>query len=289
MSQKIGFIGIGAMGSAIASRLIGSSTLLVNDLNPALASPLEERGARFAALDEIATCDVVFLSLPGPDNVVKLLLGDGGLAARMTPGSVVIDTTSSTPIVDEGLARELAVRSISYIDAPIAGGVRRAYDGLATLMVGASEKDFARVKPLLNTITANVFHLGPVGAGHAAKLVNNLLNHCNRFAAIEMLTLAERYGIAPEVMIDVLNMSSGRSYVTDYTYPEIVFPNLKQGFTLELMRKDAHLAGALADHVGQELRVGSLVAEMMDEAVDRLGGTADQTDLMRKWYPPAHD
>ncbi|OZE28891.1 NAD(P)-dependent oxidoreductase [Rhodococcus sp. 05-2254-6] len=289
MSQSIGFVGIGAMGSAIASRLVDTNTLLVNDLNPALALPLEERGARFAPLDEIATCDVVFLSLPGPDNVLKLLLGDGGLAEKMGPGSLVIDTTSSTPIVDEGLVRDLAVKSISYIDAPIAGGVRRAYDGLATLMVGATDEDFARAEPLLNTITSNVFHLGPVGAGHAAKLVNNLLNHCNRFATVEMITLAERYGIPPDVMIDVLNVSSGRSYVTDYTYPEIVFPNLKQGFTLELMRKDAHLAGALADHVGQKLRVGSLVAEMMDEAVERLGGSADQTDLMQKWYPPVTD
>ncbi|OZC61937.1 NAD(P)-dependent oxidoreductase [Rhodococcus sp. 15-725-2-2b] len=289
MSQTIGFVGIGAMGSAIASRLVDTNTLWVNDLNPALATPLEERGARFAPLDEIATCDVVFLSLPGPDNVLKLLLGDGGLAEKMDPGSLVIDTTSSTPIVDEGLVRDLAVKSISYIDAPIAGGVRRAYDGLATLMVGATDEDFARAEPLLNTITSNVFHLGPVGAGHAAKLVNNLLNHCNRFATVEMITLAERYGIAPDVMVDVLNVSSGRSYVTDYTYPEIVFPNLKQGFTLELMRKDAHLAEALADHVGQKLRVGSLVAEMMDEAVERLGGSADQTDLMQKWYPSVTD
>ncbi|OZF07783.1 2-hydroxy-3-oxopropionate reductase [Rhodococcus sp. 15-1154-1] len=289
MSQTIGFVGIGAMGSAIASRLVDTNTLWVNDLNPALAIPLKERGARFAPIDEIATCDVVFLSLPGPDNVLKLLLGDGGLAEKMNPGSLVIDTTSSTPIVDEGLVRDLAVKSISYIDAPIAGGVRRAYDGLATLMVGATDEDFARAEPLLNTITSNVFHLGPVGAGHAAKLVNNLLNHCNRFATVEMITLAERYGIAPDVMVDVLNVSSGRSYVTDYTYPEIVFPNLKQGFTLELMRKDAHLAGALADHVGQKLRVGSLVAEMMNEAVERLGGSADQTDLMQRWYPPVAD
>ncbi|KQU28509.1 MULTISPECIES: NAD(P)-dependent oxidoreductase [unclassified Rhodococcus (in: high G+C Gram-positive bacteria)] len=289
MSQIIGFVGIGAMGSAIASRLVDAHTLLVNDLNPALAAPLEQRGAQFVALDDIATCDVVFLSLPGPDNVLKVLLGAGGLAAKMAPGALVVDTTSSTPIVDEDLVHDLALRSISYIDAPIAGGVRRAHDGLATLMVGASDEDFARAQPLLTAITSNVFHLGPVGAGHAAKLVNNLLNHCNRFATIEMLSLAERYGITPEVMIDVLNVSSGRSYVTDYTYPEIVFPNLKQGFTLELMRKDAHLAGALADHVGQRLRVGSLVAAMMDEAVERLGGTADQTDLMQNWYPPVAD
>ncbi|MGU3438234.1 NAD(P)-dependent oxidoreductase [Actinomycetes bacterium M1A6_2h] len=289
MSKNIGFVGIGAMGSAIASRLVDTHTLLVNDLNPALATPLQERGARFVALDEIATCDVVFLSLPGPDNVLELLLGVGGLADKMGPGSLVVDTTSSTPIVDEGLVEKLQAQSICYIDAPIAGGVRRARDGLATLMVGASDEDFARAEPLLTMITSNVFHLGPVGAGHAAKLVNNLLNHCNRFATIEMITLAERYGIAPDVMINVLNVSSGRSYVTDYTYPEIVFPNLKQGFTLELMRKDARLAGALADHVGQKLRVGSLVAELVDEAVGRLGGTADQTDLMQNWYSPVAD
>lgn len=286
MSERVGFVGIGAMGSGIASRLVDSCELLVNDLNPDLAGPLVERGATFVPIEEIATCGVVFLSLPGPKNVLGLLLGEGGLAGKMSSGSIIIDTTSSTPIVDEGLVKQLAEFGIAYVDAPIAGGVRRAYTGDATLMVGASDEDFVRVAPLLAIVTRNVYHVGPVGAGHAAKLVNNLLNACNRFAAIETIGLAERFGIRQDLMVEVLNASSGRSYVTDYTYPEIVGKNLKQGFTVELMRKDVQLANELAEHVGLDLRVGALISSLMDEAVDRIGGSADQTDLMQGWFPP---
>ena len=178
---------------------------------------------------------------------------------------------------------ELWQSQISYIDAPIAGGVRRAYSGDATLMVGASDDDFERARPLLETVTREVFHVGPVGAGHAAKLVNNLLNACNRFAAIETINLAEACGIRQELIVEVLNKSSGRSYVTEYTYPTLVAEGLKQGFTLELMRKDVSLANELAEHVGRRVQVGSLVAQLMDEAVERIGAAADQTDLMTGW------
>ncbi|MGZ8758010.1 MAG: NAD(P)-dependent oxidoreductase [Aeromicrobium sp.] len=288
MTGPVGFIGIGAMGSAIATRLVDFYELLVNDLDPALADPLVERGASFAPTDEIAErCDTVFLSLPGPKNVLSLLTGDAGLAKKLQPGTLIIDTTSSTPIVDEGLVAELEELGINYVDAPIAGGVRRAYTGDATLMVGASDDDFERARPLLETVTREVFHVGPVGAGHAAKLVNNLLNACNRFAAIETINLAEAYGIRQDLMVEVLNKSSGRSYVTEYTYPTLVAAGLQQGFTLELMRKDVRLANELAEHVGNRLQVGSLVAQLMDEAVERIGGAADQTDLMTGWASQA--
>jgi 3-hydroxyisobutyrate dehydrogenase len=124
MSEAVGFVGIGAMGAAIASRLVDSHELLVNDLNPALGDPLVERGARFVGVDEIAdNCATIFLSLPGPSNVLGLLTGDGGLARKLKPGTLIIDTTSSTPIVDEGLVAELSHLQLSYIDAPIADTV----------------------------------------------------------------------------------------------------------------------------------------------------------------------
>lgn len=273
------------MGSAIASRLVDTYELWVNDLNPDVAAPLVERGARFVALEDIATCSVVFLSLPGPKNVLDLLLGDDGLVHRMQEGSLVIDTTSSTPLVDEDLAEQLAEHGVAYVDSPIAGGVPRAYSGDATLMVGASDRDFERARPYLTLVTNTVFHVGPVGAGHAAKLVNNLLNACNRFAALETINLAERFGIRQDLMVDVINVSSGKSWVTEYTYPALVATGKKQGFTLELMRKDVRLANDLAAHVGHDMPLSALVASFMDQAVERLGASQDQTDLMQQWYP----
>ena len=142
MTERVGFIGVGAMGSAIAGRLLGSHELLVNDRNPAAADELVAGGASFADLDEIAGVPVVFLCLPGPNNVTGLLLGPEGLAHRLAPGSVVIDITTSTPTTDNEIVVTLAERGVDFADSPIAGGVRRARDGTATLMVGASDQVF---------------------------------------------------------------------------------------------------------------------------------------------------
>lgn len=285
MVDKVGFIGVGAMGSAIASRLVGSTALLVNDLHPGAADDLVEAGAKFAGVDEIATsCAYVFLSLPGPRSVLDLLFGDGALAEKLPEGAVVIDTTSSTPATDEEIVRKLSPRGVLFVDSPIAGGVRRARRGDATLMVGASAEAFEAVSHLLRAVTSEVCHVGPVGAGHAMKLANNLLNACHRFAALQCVRLATQAGIDEKTAITVLNKGSGRSYVTEYTYPEIVHKHQLQGFTLELMRKDVRLANKLAAEYGHDTEIGRLVEGYLNEAVDRFGPGADQTELMLGWY-----
>ena len=287
MTERVGFIGVGAMGSAIAGRLLGSHELLVNDRNPAAADELVAGGASFADLDEIAqACRVVFLCLPGPTNVTGLLLGPEGLAHRLAPGSVVIDITTSTPTTDNEIVVALAERGVDFADSPIAGGVRRAKDGTATLMVGASDQVFDRIKGLLLEVTSDVFHLGPVGAGHAMKLVNNLLNACNRFAALEAVRLGQACGIDQDEVVAVLNKSSGRNYATEVTFPQLLTGGSykPQGFTLELMRKDVRLAVELADSIGHRTPVGKLAGALTDEAIARFGPGADQSQLMAEWY-----
>jgi 3-hydroxyisobutyrate dehydrogenase len=286
MADRAGFIGVGAMGSAIASRLVGSTTLLVNDLNPRAAEDLVDAGATFATLDEIArSCQYVFLCLPAPKDVTDLLFDKSSLADSITAGTVVIDMTSSTPAVDDEIARRLAAKEIRFVDSPIAGGVRRARTGDATLMVGADHEDFDTIKHLLLTVTPNVYHVGAVGTGHAMKLVNNLLNACHRFAALQCVRLAVKDGIDEAMAIAVLNSGSGRSYVTEYTFPELMRKNQLQGFTIELMRKDVRLANELAVSLDHDLEIGRLVEKYMDEAVGRFGPQADQTEMMLAWYP----
>ncbi len=287
MTERVGFIGVGAMGSAIASRFLRSHELYVNDRNPAAADELVDGGATFATADEIATaCQTVFLSLPGPANVTELLLGPEGLASRLAPGSVVIDTTTSIPTADAEIVAVLADRGVDFADAPIAGGVRRAKAGTATLMVGASEQVFDRIKGLLLTVTSDVFHLGPVGTGHAMKLVNNLLNACNRFAALEAVRLGQACGIDQDQVVAVINKSSSRNYATEYTFPQLLSGGSykPQGFTLELMRKDVHLAIELASGLGHRAPMGKLAEDLADEAIERFGPGADQSQMMAEWY-----
>ncbi|WP_270889646.1 NAD(P)-dependent oxidoreductase [Pedococcus sp. 5OH_020] len=294
MSEAVGFVGVGAMGSAIASRLVDTHELLVNDRNEASAARLVERGATFSSLEEIgARCRVVFLSLPRPSDVQELLIGAGGLADKLQPGSVIIDTTTGTPTTDQALTKELATRQIDFVDAPIGGGVSRAEAGTAALMVGAADDVFARVAPLLHEVTADVIHVGPVGSGHAAKLVNNLLNSCNRFAAMEAIRLGEVAGIPREVIVDVINRGSARNYATENTYPNMLMggtpeqPYKLQHFTLQLLDKDLRLANQLAEELHHDTPIGHLVQQFVDSALERFGPDADQSQMMAEWYADA--
>ena len=294
MSEAVGFIGVGAMGSAIASRLVDTYELHVNDRNPAVAERLVERGATFSSLEEIAaTCKYVFLSLPRPTDVLDLLVGEGKLAELLQPGSVVIDTTTGTPTTDNEIVEELSARQIDYCDSPIGGGVSRAEAGTAAFMVGASDEVFERVKDLLLAVTKDVIHVGPVGAGHTAKLVNNLLNSCNRFAAMEAIRLGEVGGISQEVMVDVINRGSARNYATENTYPKMLLggtpeePYKLQHFTLQLLDKDLRLANQLADELHHDTPIGHLVQQLVDRAVERFGPDADQSQMMAEWYEDA--
>jgi len=291
MSEAVGFVGVGAMGSAIATRLVETYELHVNDRNPAVAERLVERGASFSSLDEIgARCGIVFLSLPRPSDVLDLLVGEGGLADMLQPGSVVIDTTTGTPTTDEAIVKELSARQIDFVDAPIGGGVSRAEAGTAALMVGAADEVFERVKPVLHAVTEDVIHVGPVGSGHAAKLVNNLLNSCNRFAAMEAIRLGEVAGIPREVIVDVINRGSARNYATENTYPNMLMggtpeqPYKLQHFTLQLLDKDLRLANQLAEELHHDTPIGHLVQQFVDRAIERFGPNADQSQMMADWY-----
>jgi 3-hydroxyisobutyrate dehydrogenase-like beta-hydroxyacid dehydrogenase len=287
MREPIGFIGVGAMGASIASRLVGGHEVLVNDRNPAAATELVAAGARFAEASEIAaSCRTVFLCLPGPPQVLDLLLGADGLANSLEPGSLVIDITTGTPIADTEIVSVLAERGVTYVDSPIAGGVRRAREGTALLMVGAESDVFARIEPILREITSEVVRCGPVGAGHAMKLVNNLLNACNRFAALETIRLGVAAGITQDVVVDVINKGSGRNYTTANTYPQLLAGDTwkPQGFAIDLMLKDVRLANELAASLGHQTPIGTLAQEFTRQAIDRFGPKADQSQMMAEWY-----
>lgn len=290
MTSPIGFVGVGSMGSAIAGRLIGRYELLFNDRNPRAGTELAAAGARFTTTSEIArSCDIVFLSLPGPDDVLELLTGEGGMAAELRAGAIVIDTTTGSPTADAIASDALRAVGADLLDSPIGGGVRRAREGSATLMVGGAADAFERAAAALRTITPDVFHVGPSGAGHAMKLVNNLLNSCNRFAALEAVRLGQACGIDQDTVVAILNKSTGRNYATEYTFPTLLSGDeyKLQGFTLSLMEKDIRLANDLARSLDHATPIGTLVEDMTREGIERFGPGADQSQLMAEWYPPS--
>lgn len=286
MRRKVGFIGVGSMGSALAGRLVESQDLFVYDKYRPSAEKLIARGASFADLDEIAaTCDFIFTCLPAPKHLQDLFFGADSLVDTLRPGTVVIDMTTSTPSTDDEIARALTERSVDFADSPIAGGTRRVEAGQSTLMVGASPETFAKIESLLHVITENVKHVGAVGSGHTMKLVNNLLNACNRIAAMEAIRIATATGIPKSTVLEVINEGSARNYTTEVTYPELLSgpEPVPTNFALELYLKDVRLANEIASAHSQDNQVGKLIQNALEDAERQLGGRADISDFTAKW------
>jgi 3-hydroxyisobutyrate dehydrogenase len=274
----IGYVGLGAMGGALARNLCATNLLVVYDRNPASTRTLADAGARpVENLDQVAkSCDVVFLCLPTSEQVTEVLVGSGGLADKLRPGSVVIDQTTGDPTVTRRLAGELADRGLALVDAPVSGGVPRALDGTIAMMVGAGDEDFARISPLLASMTPNVFHAGNVGAGHAMKLVNNLMSGVQRLLTFECLTLAAKSGIAPDRAHEILMAGGARnSFLEKVVGPSILGGSAASNFSIGLSHKDVRLACQMARQEGVPVSFGEQAREMLQMCMAVVGPDAE--------------
>jgi 3-hydroxyisobutyrate dehydrogenase len=270
--HSVGFAGLGAMGSALAGRLVGASELTVFDLDPTRARALVAAGAR--ATDNacgLADADIIITCLPTSDHV-RALLDELPIRA----GTLVVDCTSGDPVQTRAMAAELAGRGSTLIDAPVSGGPQAAAAGTIAILVGADLADFRRAEPVLRLISPAIRLVGSVGAGHCVKALNNALAAGQRLLAFEALAIAITQGVDGGSFIDAVNISSGRSYATESTVPRhILSGRLDQGFSLGLMAKDTQIALGLAP---PGLAPDSLVAQIaarIASAADTLGTGAD--------------
>ena len=249
------FVGLGRMGAPMVRRHAARHETLLYDVDHEVASALaDEVGSRaLADLGSVgAGVDTVILMLPD-SGVVESVLLDGGLLAQLSHGALVIDMGSSEPASTRRLAETAASGGVGYVDAPVSGGVSRAETGQLAIMVGGDGGDVARAWPHLEPLGESVVHVGISGTGHAAKALNNLLSATNLAAAAEVLCLAQREGIDPEVMVSVLNSSTGRSQATEVKYPQHVLTgSFASGFAMDLMLKDLAIAQRLAQQPAEE-------------------------------------
>lgn len=277
----VGYVGLGVMGGALARRLLLSRPLRVFDLNSALVASLVEAGATAAAdLPDLgSSCDVVMLCLPRSQNVRQAIFGDGGLASSMKRGSVIIDQTSGDPTETRQMAAELTGLGIAMVDAPVSGGAKGAEAGTIAIMVGGRAEDVARVRPIFEQISPNIFQCGEIGAGQVMKLINNMVSTCNRFAMLEGVAMGKRNGLDLSVMADVLNAGGARSKSSENMLPALIRGEPDAFFQLSLMLKDLNLAGALATETGVPLHFGQLARGMLQAASNRLGPDANLFDI----------
>jgi 3-hydroxyisobutyrate dehydrogenase len=224
---------------------------------------------------------LVITMLPNGKIVREAVLGQGGLAASMAPGTVLADMSTSYPLETTALANDLTGTGIDLIDAPVSGGVSRARLGTLTIMAGGEAAVIDRVGPALGAM-GTVYRTGALGSGHAMKVLNNYLSASGLAAACEAVLIGKRFGLDPDVMADVFNVSTGRNNATEVKLKQqINNEHYASGFTMGLMAKDLSLAAALAGDMAVEVPGLAACAGLYARAVQALGGAADHTEVMR--------
>jgi 3-hydroxyisobutyrate dehydrogenase len=283
--STIAFIGLGRMGLPMASRLAAAGYRLrghdvseqAREAAAALAGAIVAESATAAA----AGADAVVLMLPSSGHVCEVLI-DEGLLEALEAGVAVIDMSSSEPLVTRELAASAAARGIELIDAPVSGGVRGAVEGTLTIMAGGSTEAVEACRPLLETIGKTVRHVGAVGAGHALKALNNMLSAAHLLASCEALAIGREFGLDPKVLVETINVSTGRSASTERKLPEFILTETYDaGFAMSLMVKDIGIAVALGEELGVPAALAQRTLALWQEAVVALGGSVDHTAIAR--------
>jgi 3-hydroxyisobutyrate dehydrogenase len=283
--MRIGFLGLGAIGAPMAAHLARRESLTVWNRTGARATEFAARhGARVAATPREAAsgAEVVITCLPTSREVESLLDGPDGLEAGLGGGTLLIDCTSGDPGTSRRIAQRLARKGVVFADAPVSGGVSGAEAGTLTVMVGGDEEAFARARPVLAAFGKRIELLGPVGAGHAMKAVNNALLAVNLIAVGEGLAALVKAGVVARTAVEVLNASSGRSFVSETLVPERVLTgSWPRTFRLALLDKDVGIARTFLHEVGVEGPMLELAGQLLSTARAELGEEADHVEAIR--------
>ena len=281
--MDVGYVGLGAMGGALAQRLQQSRQLRVYDMKPEAVSALVADGAvaTQGPAQLAAASDLVLLCLPTSNEVREAVFGPGGVAEGLREGGVIADMTTGDPIATRKMAAELVTRGIAMIDAPVSGGPQGALAGTIAIMVGAPPETFERVAPVLRQISPNLFHAGGVGAGHTMKLVNNVISSGIRQITFEAVAMGIKNGLSLETCIAVLQKGSGRSFAAEVTLPRLADGAGKAHFTLALNLKDVRLATELGQQSGAPMHLAAVMRENLVAAINELGAGSDIHDLIR--------
>lgn len=282
--MHVGFLGLGAIGTPMAAHLARRGPLTVWNRTAARATEFAARHGAVAAATprEAAAADVVITCLGNSSDVVSLLDGPDGLLAGLRRGALFLDCTSGDPASSRRIAERLAERGVAFADAPVSGGTNGAETGTLTVMVGGDAATFARARPVIEAFGRRIEHVGPVGAGDALKAVNNALLAINILAAGEALATVTKAGVPPRRALEVLNASSGRSFVTEVLVPERVLTGTwPRTFRLALLDKDVGIATELLAQTGVSGPVIELAHALLAAARAELGDAADYLDPIR--------
>jgi 3-hydroxyisobutyrate dehydrogenase-like beta-hydroxyacid dehydrogenase len=260
--MKVGFIGIGRMGSNMARYILeGGYNLSVHDLRKETATHLLKKGAKWAdtprAIAE--TCDVVFSSLPDPEDVQQVVYGDDGLMEGWKAGDIYADMSTNSHDLVTRIVKDSAKKGVTFLDAPVTGGTKGAEEGNLVFIVGGEKAALEKIEGILYTMGKKIYHVGDTGSGTVAKLVNNVISITSNAIMAEAFVLGVKAGVDPQMLYEVAFSGTARNWDLE-KYPDSVFiGDFEPGFRLSLASKDVGLALQLGREFGVPLPVAAAV------------------------------
>jgi 3-hydroxyisobutyrate dehydrogenase len=245
-------------------------------------------GNRASAREAARGAEALITMLPDGDAVRDAVLE---ALPALSPGAVVIDMSSSDPASTRALLPALSSRSIALVDAPVSGALAKAKDGTLAIMIGGDATDVEKIRDVLKAMGTDLFHVGPLGAGHAVKALNNYLGAAGTLAGFEVLRVARAFGLDALPMLEAINASTGRNSTTERKIPQQVLTGaFASGFKLALMAKDVAIAAGLARDLGVETPYLKATLRLWRAAQKRLPAQADHTEIfhyLEKMRPPS--
>ena len=282
--MKLGFIGIGAMGSHMTVNLINAGyDVTVFDIRKEAMEYMMQFGAKLGSSpsDVAQKSNIILTSLPSTKALEDVVLGEHGMLESMKCGSILIDTSTVSPSTMQKIGLVLEEQKVSVLEAPVSGGVEGAEAGTLTIMVGGPVDVFQRCHELLQVIGKNIYHVGALGSGNTVKLVNNLMSLVNVVTLSEGMVLGVKAGVDAATLYNVIKVSTGRSQALEWKLPNKILPrNFEPGFTIDLTYKDLSLVLSLAKELGVPLFIAGIAQQVYALAKAKGLGKLDNTAVI---------
>lgn len=279
---SVGMIGIGEIGSRMVKRLLAQGyEVSVFDIDADKTASILGAYPCASPAELASRSTVIITCVTNSQAVEKALLGDDGVITTVRPHSIVIEMTTSTPTTTRQVAAKLEPKGVQVIDAPVSRGVPAAEDGTLSIMVGGNEHVLNTCLPILEVLGTDIIHVGELGSGHVVKAVNMMMLGANLIAAAEIIALGVKAGLSRQTILDVMNVSSGESFMTSNHYPKYVMSErFDSKFSLELMLKDIRVGTQIAHEIGVPALMASRVEELYVAASKDGLGTKDNMTIV---------
>jgi 3-hydroxyisobutyrate dehydrogenase len=282
---KLGYVGLGAMGGALAGRLLTGGRLEVYDRRADASAPLVAQGAIACAdLPALArSCDVIFLCLPTAVEVAEVLFGEGGLAEGLSAGMIIVDQTTADPVRTRSTAAQLDRHGVALVDATVSGVPRVATAGTISILCGGAPSVLDTVQPVLEALSPNIAYCGDVGTGHAGKLINHAVAACNRLLTYEYAGMALKFGLPFDDIRQAIDGSFGASAASEKILPALPSGAATANLQLRFMVKDLGLASQMAASCEAPMAVADEARRLFESGAFALGDDATLDAMARQF------